>query len=240
MQDYFAKHFFGRVTEVTGVTPSIEPLEIKVLNDYKCVTQAGYTGVTGVTNPENVTPVTQCNPEESYRNLLKESSNSNGLSGVVTPVTHVTYPKNEFDNDFTGNYLEKYQELSAIAEYLGGLNREWAEVFAKIQLMSKPKKLEMRYWQIFLDDTGRFLDLFVHQAAKLGWRPEDIFCCHREAPNNRYDCMGLIFLLQGKEIIEISESKVVMVNQNGQKLSFVKPGAKYKTVGEIKMIWELE
>lgn len=42
-------------------------------------------------------------------------------------------------------------------------------------------------------------------AAKLGWAAQEVFGLHPVAPVTRYDVMGLVWLLNGKEVSAIDE-----------------------------------
>jgi hypothetical protein len=67
-----------------------------------------------------------------------------------------------------------------------------------------PADVPARRWLRFLDDRGRFIHSgWAECATSLGWGPLDLFGCDRERPFARVDHMGLLWLLDGREIIEL-------------------------------------
>src|SRR5262249_8699674 len=65
---------------------------------------------------------------------------------------------------------------------------EWAEALARLDGSKPHSGLTERRWRQVLDDAGRFLDRWAHQAAGLGWSAADLFCTHPQALDR-----GLIF-----------------------------------------------
>jgi hypothetical protein len=43
-----------------------------------------------------------------------------------------------------------------------------------------------------------FLDRFGQQAERLGWTADELFGLHPTVPMHRYDCMGMLWMLQGE------------------------------------------
>jgi hypothetical protein len=69
-------------------------------------------------------------------------------------------------------------------------------------------------WQQAVEDGKRFLARWGKQAAALGWTARDLFGLHTPPENphpsysrlSRYDCTGLIWLLQGRRVTAMTES----------------------------------
>jgi hypothetical protein len=76
-----------------------------------------------------------------------------------------------------------------------------------------PNHIDPARWQRAVADGGRFLAQWGEQAEALGWTARDIFGLH-DVPTNphptyqrlsRYDCTGLIWLLQGCSVVALTE-----------------------------------
>jgi hypothetical protein len=67
-------------------------------------------------------------------------------------------------------------------------------------------------WQACLDDAAVFLGVWEAQAQALGWRAGELFGLHPCAPLARYDRMGLLWLLQGKRVVDLSAAAAGLSN----------------------------
>jgi hypothetical protein len=76
-----------------------------------------------------------------------------------------------------------------------------------------PDRVEPGRWQQAMADGERFLLQWAERAHALGWTTRDLFGLH-EIPDrpsvnyrrlSRYDETGLIWLLQGRNVIELTE-----------------------------------
>jgi hypothetical protein len=76
-----------------------------------------------------------------------------------------------------------------------------------------PDQIEHERWRQAVEDGGRFLATWGEQAQALGWTARDLFGLHKPPENphpsyqrlSRYDETGLIWLLQGREVIALTE-----------------------------------
>jgi len=121
---------------------------------------------------------------------------------------------------------ETEAERAAIVEHDGGIPREWAEGFARLDPDRPPGDVPLRRWQRFVDDVGHFLDgPFCAVAAALGWGPADLFGCHRDKPFARIDQAGLLWLLNGDRLVALSENTATIETRAGaRQTSRRKPG----------------
>jgi hypothetical protein len=77
-----------------------------------------------------------------------------------------------------------------------------------------PELVEAERWQRALRDAETFVLNWAEQAQTLGWTVQELFGLHpvpqRPAPNfrrlSRYDSTGLIWLLQGRNVIGLTET----------------------------------
>ena len=82
---------------------------------------------------------------------------------------------------------------------------------------------EEHRWQQTIEDGRRFLVRWGEQANALGWTARDLFGLHgvpdKPAPNyrrlSRYDETGLIWLLQGRPVVALTENTAAIENPTG-------------------------
>jgi hypothetical protein len=81
-----------------------------------------------------------------------------------------------------------------------------------------PELVETDRWQQAVLDAETFLATWGEQAHALGWTARELFGLHpipeRPAPNfrrlSRYDSTGLIWLLQGRPVIALTETEAAI------------------------------
>lgn len=80
-----------------------------------------------------------------------------------------------------------------------------------------------------LADGRRFLSEWGSQAEALGWTADDLFGLHEPSAKphpsysrlSRYDCIGLIWLLQGLPVVALTDSTAAIQNPiDGNVLSY--------------------
>jgi hypothetical protein len=102
-------------------------------------------------------------------------------------------------------------ELPAAARY--------RKVFGFLQLKPPALVAEAR-WRLCVSDGSRFLAKWGDQAQALNWTSADLFGLHTppERPHpsysrlSRYDCTGLIWLLQGRPVVALTEATAAIRN----------------------------
>jgi hypothetical protein len=78
-------------------------------------------------------------------------------------------------------------------------------------------------WRRCVEDGRRFLARWGDQAEALGWTSKDLFDLHRPPPDphpsysrlSRYDETGLVWLLQGREVVALTEATAAIQNPTG-------------------------
>jgi hypothetical protein len=78
-------------------------------------------------------------------------------------------------------------------------------------------------WQQCVADAQRFLARWGDQAEALGWTARDLFGLHRipDKPHpsyrrlSRYDCTGLVWLLQGRSVVVLTADSAAIMNATG-------------------------
>ena len=105
-------------------------------------------------------------------------------------------------------------ERAAIIEEGVGVPRRWAEGFAALCAMPAPTGFSPQRWQRVIDATGIFIDRWAAKAIQCGWNDLDVFGCDPDAPARRFDCMGLVMLLDRCTIIDI-DAEGATIETNG-------------------------
>jgi hypothetical protein len=99
----------------------------------------------------------------------------------------------------------------------------YARTFAALE-RECPDHVGPDEWQRAIEDGYRFLGRWGEQAAALGWTTRDLFGLHTvpDAPRpsgyrrlSRYDETGLIWLLQGRPVVAITEATAAIKNPMG-------------------------
>lgn len=158
-------------------------------------------------------------------------------SGVETKIAKPTYhPPKVPKAPKVDIWGEAEEERAAIVEEDGHIPRAWAEGFARLDPDQPPGDVPLHRWQRFIDDIGLFLDSpFRALAAALGWGPYDLFGCNRDRPFARIDQAGLLWLLNGRRLVALSEDAAVIEARDGVRTRYRRtPRAR----GQV-LAWEL-
>src|SRR6516225_8185347 len=91
--------------------------------------------------------------------------------------------------------------------------QRYRKVFGVLQL-KPPALVPVERWRQCVEDGKRFLAAWGSQAEALGWTTADLFGLHTppERPHpsyrrlSRYDCTGLIWLLEGRPVVALTEA----------------------------------
>jgi hypothetical protein len=103
-------------------------------------------------------------------------------------------------------------DISDKSSPFGRLNR-FCRTFSALETRC-PEFVPVDRWQFAVEDGRRFLARWGEQAEALGWTPRDLFGLHkpptRPHPSysrlSRYDETGLIWLLQGRPVVALTET----------------------------------
>jgi hypothetical protein len=83
--------------------------------------------------------------------------------------------------------------------------------------------VDIARWRQCVEDGKRFLAKWGSQAEVLGWDARDLFGLHPvpEQPHpsyrrlSRYDCTGLVWLLQGRPVVGLTEATASIKGTTG-------------------------
>jgi hypothetical protein len=88
----------------------------------------------------------------------------------------------------------------------GVLPSDWMRAIETLQSRQKPKDIKDERWQDILKRLNRLVEQETDHLLKIieyGWSLEEVFGCHKFAPDVRIDGMGLLMLLGKASIAEI-------------------------------------
>jgi hypothetical protein len=86
--------------------------------------------------------------------------------------------------------------------------------------MPAPAGFSPERWQRIVDAAGAFLDRWAADAIKCGWSDLDVFGCDSAAPDRRFDCRGLVLLLDRWDVSGIDEAGADLVTETGAPLRY--------------------
>jgi len=115
--------------------------------------------------------------------------------------------------------LEQGQKI----EQATGIPLKWYAILAELKRQDCPDWLSLRWWTEVPSDAERFLAGQGGAAHGLGWTELDVFGVHPVAPSCRYDAMGLVFFIQGGEVVGMTENTATIRRRSGSVLTFRRP-----------------
>lgn len=107
------------------------------------------------------------------------------------------------------DWQDEHAERAAVVQYDGGVPAAYADAFAMIQ-MRCPDNVPVERWRQFIDDAGRFFDRWGAVAEHLGWTVSDLLGFDPRAPMARYDAQGLIWIMQGDDVVLLAASTATL------------------------------
>jgi hypothetical protein len=124
---------------------------------------------------------------------------------------------------FEGFEGDRSAPICNFQDRCGGLpTRTYARVLAALE-SGPPDLVPVARWQQAVEDSQRFLSRWGDQARALGWTAKDLFGLHNppEKPDpsysrlSRYDETGLIWLLQGREVVALTDAAATIKGDSG-------------------------
>ena len=103
-----------------------------------------------------------------------------------------------------------------------GVPEAWVQGICDLLAMAPPASCPAERWQTLREDSFTFLRDHAAQAHGLGWTALDLFGVHPEKPWVRFDCMGLVPLLNGAKVTALSDIEAVIEKPSGARVTFRK------------------
>ena len=116
---------------------------------------------------------------------------------------------------------------------------DWVAGVRRFSAMPLPPNYPQPAWQQLIVDAERFLDDWAAQAAVLGWPVWELFGCHRRAPWDRIQGMGLVLLLRGDEIAALTATEAVIRTWTGARQTYRRKPSDPLHPAERCLVWEL-
>lgn len=111
--------------------------------------------------------------------------------------------------------------------------RRWAAGLDALRNTSEAPGFAPAAWRSLIEDGEVFLAGWGAEAARLGWTDFDLFGVHPVAPSARYDCMGLIPLIRGDEVVGMDEARATTRSRNGNLLTYLR-----RPMGSAVLLWQ--
>ena len=112
------------------------------------------------------------------------------------------------------------EERAAIVAEGAGVPRAWAEGYATLAAMPPARGFRPDRWRRIIDGTGAFLDRWAGEVVRCGWSDLDVFGCDDTAPAARFDCMGIVMLLDRCTVVAIDRDGADLLTVSGARQRF--------------------
>ena len=100
-----------------------------------------------------------------------------------------------------------------------GVPEAWVQGVADLLAMPCLAACPEERWQTLREDAYRLLRDHAVQARALSWTALDLFGVHPIRPWVRFDCMGLVPLLNGARVTALSDIEAVIEKPSGARLT---------------------
>jgi hypothetical protein len=123
------------------------------------------------------------------------------------------YDINDLDDKTTRNTTARNRQ-----DTFGRINR-FCRTYTALETRC-PDHVDVARWQRCVEDGRAFLAKWGSQAEALGWTSADLFGLHKppDKPHpsyrrlSRYDCTGLVWLLEKREVVALTEATATIKN----------------------------
>ncbi len=115
----------------------------------------------------------------------------------------------------------------------------WSDGLAKLRRMRPPQDyagVHIARWRQLIGDGERFLSRWERQATAIGWNTLDLFGCSRVKPFGRIDLSGLILLLDGRAVVEMTDTAATIAELGDRHQRFTR---RRISSSEQVALWEL-
>jgi len=150
-----------------------------------------------------------------------------------------------------GYEINEINEISPLADTWGaaapakivllhcppGVPEAWAQGVADLFTMAPPTPYTVERWMGLREDSYRFVSGWAAQARRLGWADFEVFGVHHTHPWARLDCMGLVPLLQGREVVALSEGQATIKTVEDRVLTYRRKNG--PRPDGVCLLWEL-
>ena len=105
----------------------------------------------------------------------------------------------------------RYEPIAkALLAHRATIPADWIAGVARLTSMTPPADVSQERWATLIADAGGFIEKWGAQASRLGWSVPDLFGVNRVKPFVRVDGAGLIRLLNGREVVVLTENEIAI------------------------------
>jgi hypothetical protein len=145
--------------------------------------------------------------------------------GEVTRAQSSGDAKCEQSQPFTGAVTTVTTVTAAFEEHAAGsladdCPSEWQAICEELKRSEPPSWASAERWRELVADAESFLAAWGKTADRLGWTTLDLFGVHPTAPATRFDVMGLIPILRGRSVCDLSDKTATIECESRAKLIF--------------------
>ena len=118
----------------------------------------------------------------------------------------------------------------------------FADAIEIIATRNRPKEIRESRWIAIVKRLNVLVHDEKHHLLKMidyGWPPEEVFGCHKFAPDARIDGMGLLMLLSNSTIAEVHPEKALLTSKSGSTMSYYL-GVMNRNMSERSTLMEIE
>ena len=118
----------------------------------------------------------------------------------------------------------------------------FADAIEIIATRNRPKDIRKPRWIAIVKRLSALVRDEKRHLLKMieyGWPPEEVFGCHKFAPDARIDGMGLLMLLGNSTIAEVHPERALLKSRSGSMLSYYL-GAMNRNLSERITLMEIE
>jgi hypothetical protein len=144
--------------------------------------------------PAKVAKVAKEDPDNQVQTITLA-----GLATLAAPPAESANSSFRFIASF--NETRKGCPTISVTPSLTDIPTDWAAGLQGIAEKPCPIAIDPKRWLQLKEDANRFVDQWGGQAAALGWSALDIFGCHPTHPADRYDTMGLVWMIADAEVV---------------------------------------
>ena len=129
---------------------------------------------------------------------------------------------------------ENFDERAALVQYGADVPRDWADGVARLATAAPPAGFSTETWRAVVDDGAHFLDDWGRKASQLGWSALDVFGVSTQPPRMRCELAGLLPLIAGRTVVEISSSSATIRSPSGDEVVWIR-----RSHTDAVAVWEL-
>jgi TubC N-terminal docking domain len=116
---------------------------------------------------------------------------------------------------------EPANDAAPVVQSVGGPPREIADGVHAILTADGAQRIPPQRWPRVQRDVVRLVEGgWLERALALGWTAADLFSCDRRAPWHRLDRAGLVLLVGGHEIVELTGDNAALRTSTGSVLRY--------------------